>query len=184
VLGGSRPPAVVPPNAVVTYGMTETGSGVVYGGRPLDGVEVRIAGDGEILLRGPMLLRTYRDGTDPKDADGWLPTGDGGSWDADGSLVVHGRRGDVVVTGGEAVLARLAGVADVAVAGIADADWGQRVVAYVVPADPGRPPSLDALRDAVKAELPAYAAPRQLVLVDHLPRTSLGKVRRSELRDG
>ncbi len=57
VLGGSRPPADRPPNTVTTYGMTETGSGVVYDGVPLDGVEVRIAADGEIELRGPMLLR-------------------------------------------------------------------------------------------------------------------------------
>ena len=56
--------------------MTETGSGVVYDGVPLDGVEVRIDPDGEILLRGPMLLRCYRDGSVPLDADGWLPTGD------------------------------------------------------------------------------------------------------------
>ena len=61
--------------------MTETGSGVVYDGDPLDGVEVRIADDGEIQVRGPMLLRSYRDGTDPKDADGWLPTGDLGAVD-------------------------------------------------------------------------------------------------------
>ena len=60
MLGGARPPADRPPNAVTTYGMTETGSGVVYDGRPLDGVEVRIDDDGEIHLRGPMLLRTYR----------------------------------------------------------------------------------------------------------------------------
>ncbi len=76
VLGGSRPPAERPANCVVTYGMTETGSGVVYDGVPLDGVEVRVAPDGEIALRGPMLLRAYRDGTVPIDGDGWLPTGD------------------------------------------------------------------------------------------------------------
>jgi len=71
VLGGSRPPADRPPNTVTTYGMTETGSGVVYDGVPLDGVDVDIAGDGEIRLRGPMLLRCYRDGSAPVDADGW-----------------------------------------------------------------------------------------------------------------
>ena len=65
VLGGAAPPADLPPNVVTTYGMTETGSGVVYDGRPLDGVDVRIDDDGQILLRGPMLLRCYRDGSDP-----------------------------------------------------------------------------------------------------------------------
>ena len=62
-----------PPNVVTTYGMTETGSGVVYDGRPLDGVDVRIDGDGQIHLRGPMLLRGYRDGTDPLSTAGSRP---------------------------------------------------------------------------------------------------------------
>ena len=81
VLGGSAMPADLPPNAVATYGMTETGSGVVYDGVPLDGVEVDVV-NAEIRLRCPMLLRGYRDGTDPEDADGWFPTGDAGIWDA------------------------------------------------------------------------------------------------------
>jgi O-succinylbenzoic acid--CoA ligase len=185
VLGGAAPPPDRPANCVTTYGMTETGSGVVYDGRPLDGVEVR-AVDGELQVRGPMLLRAYRDGTDPKDVDGWLRTGDAGSV-TDGVVHVDGRIGDVIVTGGEKVwpdpvervLARLASVAEVAVAGRPDPEWGHRVVAWVVPA--GDPPSLDELRAAVKAELPAYAAPKELVLVDTLPRTALGKVRRAAL---
>jgi O-succinylbenzoic acid--CoA ligase len=188
VLGGSAPPANLPANAVITYGLTETGSGVVYDGRPLDGVEVRIGPDGEVQLRGPMLLRAYLDGTDPKDADGWLATGDLGHLD-DGRLVVDGRRDDLIVTGGEnvwpepveRVLASADGVAAVAVAGPADAEWGQRVTAYVVAADPARPPTLADLRARVKEALPAWCAPRQLVLVDELPRTALGKVRRDQL---
>ncbi len=130
VLGGAAPPAVLPPNVVTTYGLTETGSGVVYDGRPLDGVEVRVAGDGEIHVRAPMLLRAYRDGTVPL-VHGWLATGDLGAWD-DGRLRVDGRRGDLIVTGGEnvwpepveAVLRTATGVGDVAVAGTADDEWG------------------------------------------------------------
>ncbi len=102
VLGGSSPPAGLPANVVTTYGLTETGSGVVYDGVPLDGVEVRIEPDGEVHLRGPMLLRAYRDGRPATLAGGWFPTGDVGSWN-DGRLVVHGRRGDMIVTGGENV---------------------------------------------------------------------------------
>jgi o-succinylbenzoate---CoA ligase len=189
VLGGSAMPPDLPPQAVATYGSTETGSGVVYDGVPLAGVEVRTVG-GEIHVRAPMLLRAYRDGTDPKDADGWYPTGDAGSWDATaGRLSVFGRIDDLVITGGEnvwpaaveRVLGTCAGVAEVAVVGRPDPEWGQRVVALVVPADPADPPTLDALRDAVKAELPAYAAPRELVLVASLPRTPLGKLARSRL---
>jgi O-succinylbenzoic acid--CoA ligase len=186
VLGGSRPPVQLPPNAVVTYGMTETGSGIVYDGRPLDGVSLRIEPDDEILVRGPMLLRAYRNGTDPKDADGWLPTGDLGRLDSDGRLVVEGRRAELIITGGENVWpapveARLAthpAVADVAVVGRPDPEWGQRVVAVVVPRSGTDPPVLAALRDWVREELPAFCAPRELVVTDAIERTALGKVRR------
>ncbi len=185
LLGGAAPPADRPANAIATYGMTETGSGVVYERAALDGVEIRIVDD-EVQLRCPMLLRCYRDGTDPRTTDGWYPTGDLGALDADGVLSVFGRAGDVIVTGGEKVwparvepiLGRVAGVAEVAVIGRPDPDWGHRVEAIVVPTDPTAPPTLDALRDAVAAELPRWAAPRTLRLVDALPRTDLGKVRR------
>ena len=184
VLGGSRPPADRPPNTVTTYGMTETGSGVVYDGVPLDGVEVDIAADGEVRLRCPMLLRCYRDGSTPVDANGWLATGDLGRWLDDGRLHVDGRRGDMIVTGGEnvwpeaveAVLADHPAVAEVLVRGVNDPDWGQLVEAVVVPA--GEPPTLDALRDHVKAHHPAFMAPKRLVLASALPRTSLGKLLR------
>jgi o-succinylbenzoate---CoA ligase len=185
VVGGAAPPDDLPANAVTTYGMTETGSGVVYDGVPLDGVDVR-AVDGELHVRGPMLLRAYRSGADPKDADGWLSTGDAGAV-VDGRVVVHGRVADVIVSGGEkvwpdpveALLRAVPGVDDVAVAGVPDAEWGHRVVAFAVCR--GVAPSLDTLRDAVKAALPAYAAPKELVLVDAIPRTALGKVQRALL---
>lgn len=187
VLGGSRIPADRPGNTVTTYGMTETGSGVVYDGVALDGVEVRVDDDGQINLRAPMLLRAYRDGTDPKDAGGWFATGDLGGFQPDGRLFVHGRAGDVIVTGAEkvwpeaveAVLATHPLVADVAVAGRPDPEWGARVVAFVVPA--GRSPTLDDLRWHVKEHLPVHCAPRELVLVEAIPRTNLGKVRRAAL---
>jgi O-succinylbenzoic acid--CoA ligase len=187
VVGGASPPDDLPPNSVTTYGMTETGSGVVYDGRPLDGVEVRVVG-GEVHVRGPMLLRAYRSGDDPKTADGWLPTGDAGAI-VDGLVVVHGRIAEVIVTGGEkvwpepveAVLREVPGVLDVAVTGVADPEWGHRVVAHVVAGDDG-PPALEQLREAVKAVLPAYCAPKQLLVVDGIPRTALGKVRRAALR--
>jgi O-succinylbenzoic acid--CoA ligase len=190
VLGGAAPPAELPPNVVTTYGMTETGSGVVYDGRPLDGVDVRISDDGEILLRGPMLLRCYRDGTDPR-VDGWFPTGDLGRWLDDGRLHVDGRAGDLIITGGEnvwpepveAALRRHTDVVDVAVTGEPDDEWGQVVVAVVVPAA-GAVPTLDELRAVVKEQLPAYCAPRRLVFTDAIPRTALGKIRRAELRHG
>lgn len=191
VLGGSRPPAERPANVVTTYGLTETGSGVVYDRYPLDGVELRIAdpvdGVGEVQVRGPMLLRCYRDGRDPRTPDGWLPTGDLGELAPDGALHVHGRADDLIITGGEnvwpepveAVLREVPGVVDVAVAGTPDPEWGQVVTAHVV-----GEATLDALRDAVKQQLPAFCAPRRLVRHDTLPRTSLGKIRRKALGAG
>jgi len=192
VLGGQQPPADRPANTVTTYGMTETGSGVVYDGRPLEGVEVRLVA-GEVLLRGPMLLRCYRDGTDPKTRDGWLPTGDAGEMDDKGRLSVLGRLDDAVISGGENiwpvqvehVLRRHPGVLEAAVGGRPDPDWGERLVAYVVASPAGR--ALEAavllaeLRELVGEELAPFAAPRELVVVDSLPRTAIGKVSRTEL---
>jgi O-succinylbenzoic acid--CoA ligase len=185
VLGGSAPPPDRPANAVATYGLTETGSGVVYDGVPLEGVEVRVL-DGELLLRGPMIATRYRDGTPVVDADGWLHTGDLGRFDA-GVVEVFGRRGDMIITGGENVhpdpverrLRALPMIADVAVVGRPDPDWGQRVVAVVELSSGAVPPSLDEVRAWVQAELPAWCAPKELVVRPSLPRTALGKVRRS-----
>jgi o-succinylbenzoate---CoA ligase len=185
LVGGQAPPTDRPANVIATYGLTETGSGIAYDGIPLDGVDVRIGADEEIAVRGPMLLRAYRTGVDPKDSDGWLSTGDAGSFD-DGRLSVHGRIGDLIITGGEnvwpvsveRVLASHAEVAEVLVAGEPDAEWGQRVIAIVVPRDPSAPPSLDDLREHTKQWLPAYAAPKALMFVRELPRAASGKVRR------
>ncbi len=194
LLGGAAPPETLPANVVTTYGMTETGSGVVYDGRALDGVDIaigdgRLGAPGEILLRGPMLLRTYRNGTDPKRGGGWLPTGDAGALGPDGLLTVHGRMAEVIVTGAEKVwpvtveraLARHPSVADVAVWKRPDPEWGERVVAWVVPADPAHPPALGPLRSIVGETVSPWAAPKELVIVDTLPRTAGGKVRRTAL---
>lgn len=186
VLGGARPPADRPRHCIATYGLTETGSGIVYNGKPLNSVEIEIR-DGEVHVRGPMLLRCYRDGTSPLTSDGWLPTGDLGFLRDDGSLHVEGRRGDVINTGGEKVwpddverqLIQHPDIHDVAVTGLPDNEWGQIVAAFVVSARPNL--SLDEIREHCRAQLPGYALPKQLELVEAIPRTALGKVRRSEL---
>lgn len=191
LVGGSSDWRQRPANIVRTYGMTETGSGIAYDGRPLDGVEIRIDGAGEIHVRGPMLLRGYRDGSDPKDGEGWLATGDAGTFAGDGRLQVDGRIGDVIVTGGEKVwpaavekvMRTHEGVDDVAVAGRPDAEWGQRVSAWIIPVDPTNPPGRDVLREHVKMTLPAYAAPQEVHIVEQFPRTASGKVRRELLPD-
>src|SRR5260370_42561251 len=109
--------------------------------------------------------------------DGWCHTGDLGWWRPDGSLGVRGRAEDVINSGGEkvvpgeveAVLGTCEGVADVVVIGLPDAEWGEAVTAFVVPADPGGLPQLDRLRSAVREVLSASAAPRKLVFVPEFP---------------
>jgi O-succinylbenzoic acid--CoA ligase len=188
VLGGSRPPEQLPDNVVSTYGMTETGSGVVYDGRPLDGVEVRVDAAGEIHIRCPMLLRCYRDGEVPL-VDGWFASGDLGELDDDGRLTVLGRRGDLIITGGENVwpaavesaLIGRPGIGEIAVAGMPDEEWGQRVIAWIVPSDESASPTLESIRSIVGETLPMYMAPKEIRLVTTLPTTSSGKVRRHDL---
>ena len=189
LLGGSRPPSDVPPNATITYGLTESCGGVVYDRRPIPGVSVRIADDGEVLLRGPMIMSRYRggDAPSPVDHEGWLQTGDIGRI-VDGRLDVDGRRGDMIVTGAEKVwpdavercILTHPAVRECAVAGIDDPEWGQRVACWIV-FDSTTKLSLDELRDHVGLSLPRYCAPKQMFVVDSLPRTALGKVMRRVL---
>jgi acyl-CoA synthetase (AMP-forming)/AMP-acid ligase II len=140
--------------------------------RPLPGVEVRIA-DVEILVRGPMVA-----------ADGWLRTGDRGALTKDGLLDVQGRMDDLIVTGGEnvaageveAVLLEHPYVADAAVVGVDDAEWGRAVAAFVVAAVPE-----EEIAVHVRAKLPGFKVPKLIVALDELPRTASGKVHRAQL---
>jgi O-succinylbenzoic acid--CoA ligase len=174
---------------VATYGMSETCGGCVYDGVPLDGVAVAVGTDGRVRIGGPVLFEGY-DGEPGRTAevrrDGWFLTSDLGRLDDDGRLEVLGRADDVVVSGGvnvpaDAVARRLRehpGLADAAVTGIPDPEWGSRVVAVVVGA-PGRPlPPLAELRDWVAGPHPRSWAPRSLVPADELPLLPNGKVDR------
>lgn len=192
LLGGAAIPIERPSNTIATYGMTESFGGVVYDGLALNGVEMRTTPDGLIELRSPTMLRSYRDGSNPLDAQGWLRTGDLGLIDsATGMLTVLGRVDELIVTGGEkvwphtveAVLLQHNAVSEVAVIGIADPEWGQRVVALVVPMPGQLPLSLQAARELVRNQLPVASAPKEIRLVDSLPRTSVGKIRRMTLAE-
>ena len=178
---------------VTTYGMTETSGGCVYDGRPLDGVEIDVIDDGRVRIGGPVLARGYRlrpDLTEAALADGWLTTQDLGRVTGDGRLEVLGRVDDVIVTGGVNVsataigelLATQADVAAAAVVGVADEEWGQRVVAVVVPKTEASPPNLAVLRAHVYARAAPALAPRELHLVDALPMLASGKLDRPALR--
>ena len=116
-------------------------------------------------------------------ATAWFRTGDLGRLDSSGRLVVRGRADDVINTGGHkvvpgevaAALQTCPGVRDVAVVGQPDPEWGERVIAVVVPADPADPPALELLRLHVRERLPRYAAPSRVVMVDAVPMLPSGK---------
>jgi O-succinylbenzoic acid--CoA ligase len=185
LLGGSSAPANLPNNVITTYGMTETGGGVVYNGEPLSNVEIKIE-EGEIYLRCPMLTCGYRNDQTLSLKDGWYATGDMGEIN-NGKLSVHGRKTDMIITGGEnvwpsAVEASLSShpmIDQVVVRGTPDTNWGQRVVAYVVlngSLNSSEESLLSDLREHVKHTLPAFCAPQQVIVLNQIPRTSLGKV--------
>lgn len=186
LLGGSKPPTQRPSNVIATYGLSETGSGIVYEGRPLNGVEIQISDEDEILVRSPMNMRCYRDGSSTIDSDGWLHTGDIGSLSDEGILSVQGRRGDVIVTGSEkvwpeAVEAALSAIItfdQFAIVGIPDSEWGERVVLATTQSNL----SLDQIKEHLLLTLPNFCVPKEIRQVASIPRTAIGKVRRQELR--
>jgi O-succinylbenzoic acid--CoA ligase len=194
ILLGGGPVHEAGSNIVATYGMSETWGGVVHDGHPLAGVELSIGEGDEILVRAPMVMLGYRLAPAATDAafaaGGWLRTGDAGVIDAGGRLRVTDRLRDLIFTGEvkvspsevEAVLAQHPAVADVCVAGAPDDEWGERVVAHVVPADRARPPALADLRAFAGERLSAAKLPRQLVLTDAIPRTAGGKPLRRLLK--
>ena len=184
------------------YGMTETagtltthrlGRPVKPGsvGEPVEGVEVRIAEDGEVLVRGRGVMRGYRG--DPEatraalSADGWLATGDVGRIDEDGYLVLLDRKKDVILRGGytvyprevEEVLYAHYDVQEAVVVGVPHPSLGEEVVALVVP----RGPECDAaaVQAFVRERVAAYKYPRLVVLMDALPHGPSGKIQRREI---
>ncbi|MDZ4267011.1 MAG: o-succinylbenzoate--CoA ligase [Mycobacterium sp.] len=194
--GGPMPPGVAERasaagiSVVRTYGMSETAGGCVYDGLPLDGVGVKVDAGGRISLGGPTVAAGYRNPVtpDPFAEPGWFRTDDIGAIDDSGILRVLGRADDAISTGGltvlpglvEAALATHPAVAECAVFGVADERLGQRVVAAVV-VEPGTTITLSELRSHVGGSLPPTAAPREVHVVDTLPRKGIGKVDRREL---
>jgi O-succinylbenzoic acid--CoA ligase len=178
---------------VTTYGMSETSGGCVYNGMPLDDVSVDIGPGDRIRITGPVLFSGYRLRPDltAEARDGrWFVTSDLGSILPSGELLVRGRADDVIITGGEKVVAAeveaalgtCAGVREAAVVGRPDAEWGELVTAVVVPADPSVPPPLADIRAHLRDRLPACAAPAALVLVPEMPLLPSGKPDRAALR--
>jgi len=190
------------------YGMTETGGNVTFlgpedhragaagdaavlatAGRPHADVQIRIAPNGEILVRGDQVAVRYWPDTPTTDDDGWLPTGDVGYLDDQGRLVVSDRLKDIIITGGENVSSREVedalsshpDVDQVAVVGVPDPYWGEAICAVVVPSG-GAHPDAEALTAYVRERIAAFKRPRHVVFVDALPLTTTGKIAKQLLR--
>lgn len=207
LLGGAQTPRALLDRALaagwpvaLTYGMTEMSSQVATAlpehvrakpgtvGRTLPGVELRIAEDGEILVRGPARASAYLDGTSVSDGEGWYRTGDLGRLDEAGDLWVTGRRSDRIVSGGvnvdaaevEEVLRGHPAVADACVAGIADEEWGEVVAACVVPV--AGEFDLDEVDGWLRERLSGPKRPRKWRFEAALPLNASGKVDRAAVR--
>lgn len=176
-------------------------------GLPLPGVEVRISGVqgeslgpgevGDIEVRGPNVFVGYWNLPEKTAADftpdGFFRTGDKGVVDADGYVSIVGRSKDMIITGGlnvyprevELLIDGIDGVLESAVVGLPDADFGEKVVAVVVPdsnAHCSAMPDEDAIVDAVRAQAAAFKVPKQVFFAEELPRNTMGKVRKDLLR--
>jgi o-succinylbenzoate---CoA ligase len=181
-------------NVATTYGLSETGGGCVHDGEPLDGVAILLSGDGEILVKGPVVMRGYHHDEaatwEAFTSDGWLRTGDLGLIDGGGLLQVTDRLKDIVITGGvkvsptavERVLVAHRAVDDLCVVGLPDDEWGEQVVAFVVPGPGTTPPTLEELRLFGSGQLTPPELPRRIVYVDAIPRSASGKALRRQLR--
>lgn len=147
---------------------------------------------GEVLVKGDSVMAGYwrnEPATAAAIRDGWLYTGDVGCLDADGFLTLKDRSKDLIISGGsniyprevEEVLLTAAGVAEVAVVGAPDPEWGEVVVAFVVP-QAGAGVTVDALDGHCLAHIARFKRPKQYRLVSHLPKNNYGKVLKTELR--
>ena len=162
-------------------------------GRPVTGTTVRLVDDegrdvpagevGRIVVRGASEFDGYTSGDTKASIDGWMVSGDVGRMDADGRLYVVGRDDDMIVSGGENVfpieveraIGMLPGVREVAVVGVDDEAYGQRLAAYVVRSSDDAVDA-DGVRAHVKSQLAGYKVPRDVVFLDELPRNAAGKV--------
>jgi len=200
--GGPVSPALLEacPQAMASYGLTESCAMATLvrpgasdaqrrtAGQALPGVDLRIAADGVIELRGPMVMRGYLDDPEATAASlrgGWLRTGDLGELDGDGCLRVLSRRDDLIISGGENVypaeiehaLREHPAVADAVVVGVPDDRWGEVPLAFVELRAPGEPD----LRAFLAPRLARYKIPR-IAFIDAIPRLANGKPDRATLK--
>ncbi len=194
LVGGAALGFDAPGNVIRTYGLTETAGGCVYNGAPIGDTAVRLRPDGRILLTGSSLADAYRperpDAWEEEDGTRWLVTSDLGKWTADGRLKVLGRIDDVITTGGFKVNPRTVEravdaqpwVEESAIVGVPHPEWGEVVVVFVVATSMQDKQRLSALRRALEPLIARHELPRELVVVEALPRLPTGKVNYPALR--
>jgi acyl-CoA synthetase (AMP-forming)/AMP-acid ligase II len=185
------------PVAPGATGRVFVGNGMLFGGYTGGELASRPDAGGELASRpdagGELASRPEAGGelaSRPEVLEGLMSTGDLGHLDAAGLLYVDGREDDMVVCGGENVfprevedvLAAALGVREAAVVGVPDAEYGQRLAAFVVP-EPGGGLDGDAVRELVRAQLARHCVPRDVTFLDELPRNATGKVLARELRE-
>jgi malonyl-CoA/methylmalonyl-CoA synthetase len=149
---------------------------------------------GEIEVRGPHVFEGYWNRPDATEEvlreDGWFSTGDLGSVSEDGYFTISGRTKELIISGGynvyprevEELLEGCSGVAEVAVVGLPDEEFGESVTAVLVRADPEL--TEREVQDFCRDNLAGYKKPREVVFVDELPRNAMGKVLKHEVREG
>lgn len=194
LVGGASLGFAAPTNVVRTYGLTETSGGCVYDGVAIGDTAIRLRHDGRILIAGSSLADAYRperpDAWTEDDGVRWLVTSDLGEWASDGRLSVLGRVDDVITTGGFKVNPRTVEravdaqpwVKESAIVGVPNPEWGAVVVAFVVPTSLKEMQRLADLRRALDTEVARHELPRELVVVESLPRLPTGKVNYRALR--
>ena len=173
-------------------------------GPALPGVQLRVVGDrdhpcttgevGGVQVKGPNVFKGYwrmpEKTAEEFTADLWFRTGDVGRLDERGVLTIVGRSKDLIITGGynvypaevEALLNELPGVAESAVVGVPHPDFGEGVVAAIVPRN-GETPDCDALIASMKARIAPFKVPKRVFVMDELPRNAMGKVQKNRLRE-
>jgi acyl-CoA synthetase (AMP-forming)/AMP-acid ligase II len=156
--------------------------------RDADGSATPVGEMGLIFVKGPQVAGEYRESGSLTDSDGWFATRDEGYMDVEGFLFVRGRADDTIIRGGEniapaeieAVIHQMPAVADVAVVGLPDEEWGQRIVAFVV-RRPGTEVTEAEIRDFVRERLRSSKTPDSVSFLEELPHTPTGKIIRRDL---
>jgi long-chain acyl-CoA synthetase len=183
------------PRLAQIYGQGETPMTITALSKADDADRGHPAGEiGEVVVRGDVVMAGYwnqPDATSEALRRAWLHTGDVGSFDADGYLTLRDRSKDLIISGGmniyprevEEALLHHAGVGSVAVVGRPDSEWGETVVAFVVPADGAAPPPVDELDRTCLDRIARFKRPRDYRFVDALPTNNYGKVVKRELHD-